>query len=191
MLSPHAPTERGILTNQSAVHLSFSSAEPLVRFFYSVDGGAELEIEQRNKSVVWVHAVGDGPHSVQVRAMDVAGNILSTPCTTLNWFLDTKPPEANITSEFGATQKPGTGVKKDASNSYSWVVDLLICFGSTLLVFSYYFNRICRKRKKKKVAQLQAFAWIAGGVLNKKTKKNAVAPLQPSVEEEDLDEVGT
>ena len=49
ILSPHVSTERGIMSNQSTVQLSFSSAEPLVRFFYNMEGGNELEIGQHEK----------------------------------------------------------------------------------------------------------------------------------------------
>jgi hypothetical protein len=104
MMSPKVLTQKEALTNHSTVHLSFTSAEPLVRFFYSMDKGLELEIGQKGERFVWVHAANDGPHSVQVRAMDAAGNALITPCSNVHWILDTQAPRANITGGQGITQ---------------------------------------------------------------------------------------
>jgi hypothetical protein len=68
----------------------FSATEPAT-YQASVDGGAY------SASTGSVIVLGDGAHTLQVKAADFAGNVDPTPATYM-WVLDTMPPDTAITS---------------------------------------------------------------------------------------------
>ena len=70
----------------------FSSNEAGATFECSVDSGAYSPCI----TPLILPTLGEGPHTFQVRATDIAGNTDSTPAT-YGWSLDTVPPAASMT----------------------------------------------------------------------------------------------
>jgi len=86
------PTEPSDPSSNATPTFDFSSSEAST-FECSVDGGAYSLC----LSSLTLPTLGQGPHTFDVRATDVAGNTDATPATYA-WTLDTVPPAATMTS---------------------------------------------------------------------------------------------
>ena len=82
----------GTVTSPSAT-FDFSSNETAVTYQCALDGAAFSACSDPNT----FPALADGPHTLQVRAVDAAGNLDATPATR-SWRIDTVPPDTTIVS---------------------------------------------------------------------------------------------
>lgn len=82
------------ITNQTSRTFNFSSSEPDVTFECSLDHG-EFATCTSPKTY---SSLGDGEHSLEIRARDLAGNVTGEPAAN-TWTVDTIAPETMIDSE--------------------------------------------------------------------------------------------
>jgi Ca2+-binding RTX toxin-like protein len=73
-------------SNDATPSFIFAASEAGVGFEYQVDGGSYVAAG----SEVTLDALADGKHSLQVRAIDAAGNVDATPAN-YSWTIDTTP----------------------------------------------------------------------------------------------------
>jgi hypothetical protein len=117
--APPAAIESGppALTGSTSSEIAFSSEDPGAEFECRLDSEEELEF-QPCASPDTRFALGDGPHELEVRAVDAAGN--AGPPASHAWTVDTTGPVATIgaapaaavaqnTAQFGFTSnEPGS-----------------------------------------------------------------------------------
>ena len=74
--------------------------ESIVSSTYAVDGASSWSRARASESglLVEVDVVGDGVHTMLVKARDAAGNESPRPCTNLTWRVDTTPPMLSVIS---------------------------------------------------------------------------------------------
>ena len=74
--------------------------ESIVSSTYAVDGASSWSRARATESglLVEVDVVGDGVHTMLVKARDAAGNESPRPCTNLTWRVDTTPPMLSVIS---------------------------------------------------------------------------------------------
>ncbi|MDX5437778.1 MAG: Ig-like domain-containing protein, partial [Pontibacter sp.] len=81
------------ISNKNTAAFSFTSNESKVQFQVSMDGAAFV-----TAATPYTHSsLADGEHTLQVRAIDQAGNIDPTPAT-YTWTIDTKAPAPPVVS---------------------------------------------------------------------------------------------
>ncbi|MBK8254220.1 MAG: hypothetical protein IPK82_16325 [Polyangiaceae bacterium] len=89
-------------TNDPTGEFSFGSNEMNVTYECSIDGAAFISCGQ----TLSTFALGDGQHTIAVRAKDAAGNVDPTPAT-YTWVVDTTAPDTTIpTAEPNPTNDP-------------------------------------------------------------------------------------
>jgi glucodextranase-like protein len=81
------------ITNSTSASFQFASSKPASFFEASIDGSAFAP----RTSPLNLSGLADGPHTVQVRALDAATNVDPTPAS-FAWTVDTQPPDTTITS---------------------------------------------------------------------------------------------
>lgn len=83
-----------VLTRSAFEILSFDSIAPngLLRYEGQLDGAGFTEVP----AVVVLSGLSDGPHTYEVRAVDAAGNVDSTPAS-ISWTVDANAPDTFIT----------------------------------------------------------------------------------------------
>ncbi|OKL38400.1 Ig-like domain-containing protein [Pontibacter flavimaris] len=81
----------GELSNSSTAKFGFSSNESGVTYQVSINGGDFTTVA----TPYTVNSLTDGKHTLQVRAVDAAGNIDATPAS-YSWTIDTKAPAAPV-----------------------------------------------------------------------------------------------
>jgi len=81
------------LSNSDRATFSVASNEVGGTFEISVDGGAYVPAN----SVFTVSGLADGPHTLNARARDIAGNVDATPAS-FSWTIDTVAPDTTITA---------------------------------------------------------------------------------------------
>ena len=79
--------------NTTSATFQFSSSEGGATFQCQLDGGAYSACS----SPTAYNSLGQGPHTFNVRAVDLAGNIDTTPASR-SWTVDTNPPDTTIDS---------------------------------------------------------------------------------------------
>ncbi|MDZ4675892.1 MAG: hypothetical protein SGI74_00140 [Oligoflexia bacterium] len=82
-----------LLTNQSAVTISFSSLDTSAQFQCQLDNGSYANCSSPHSYL----ALSDGNHNFNVRAVDTAGNISANPAN-YSWTIDTVAPVTQITA---------------------------------------------------------------------------------------------
>jgi hypothetical protein len=80
-------------TNSTSASFSFSSSEGGSTFQCQLDGGGYLPCVSPSS----YSGLGEGTHSFQVKATDLAGNTDTTPAS-YGWTIDTSPPDTAIGS---------------------------------------------------------------------------------------------
>jgi hypothetical protein len=78
-------------TNDPTGDFVFGSDEMNVTYECSIDGGAYVPCPMNYSTI----ALPDGPHMIEVRAIDAAGNVDPTPAMYM-WEVDTTPPDTTI-----------------------------------------------------------------------------------------------
>ncbi|MCJ8166733.1 Ig-like domain-containing protein [Pontibacter sp. E15-1] len=109
--------------NSSAAAFTFSSDESGVTYQISVDGGAFVQAT----NPITLNNLADGPHTLQVRAIDAAGNIDQSPAA-YTWTIDTKAPAAPVLAAptdgaFLATDKPTFSGTAEEGSTVTVLVD--------------------------------------------------------------------
>ena len=109
------------LTRDATGDFVFSSTNGGVSFECSIDGGAFAACA----STYATPALGDGPHTLEVRAVDAAGDRDPSPASYA-WTVDTTPPDTFITSGPSDPTNDPTGdfvFSTDSGTSYECSVD--------------------------------------------------------------------
>lgn len=91
-------------TNDNTGDFTFTSNEASVAFECRVDGAAFAACT----ATFTTAALVDGPHTLDVRARDAAGNVDATPAT-YTWTVDTSPPDTTIATKPPAATNDPTG----------------------------------------------------------------------------------
>jgi hypothetical protein len=90
-------------TNATTADFVFTSSEPISTFLCSVDG-AEYAVCGTTQSYA---GLGAGAHTIDVRAIDIAGNLEPIP-VRVAWMVDLTPPETAITVQPALTTNSTT-----------------------------------------------------------------------------------
>ena len=109
------------LTRDATGDFVFSSTNGGVSFECSIDGGPFAACA----STYATPALGDGPHTLEVRAVDAAGDRDPSPASYA-WTVDTTPPDTIITSGPSDPTNDPTGdfvFSTDSGTSYECSVD--------------------------------------------------------------------
>jgi hypothetical protein len=87
--------------------------ESIVSSTYAVDGASDWSNATATESglSVEVDVVGDGVHTLSIKARDAAGNESPRPCFNFSWILDMTAPTVNVTSP-----APGLRTRRDWVN---------------------------------------------------------------------------
>jgi len=116
------PTAEPNPTNDSTGDFVFASDDPAATFECSVDGAAFAACSATFSTA----ALADGPHTIAVRAKDLAGNLDATPATHA-WVVDTAAPDTAIdlkpTNPTSDTTADFTFSSDDATASFECSLD--------------------------------------------------------------------
>ena len=87
--------------------------ESIVSSTYAVDGASDWSnaTAKGGSFYVEVRVVGDGAHTLLLKARDAAGNESPRPCVNLSWVVDTIPPVLSVISP-----SPGFRTRNDWAN---------------------------------------------------------------------------
>jgi large repetitive protein len=80
-----------VITNSTSATFTFTATEAVLRYECSLDGAAFATCS----TPVTFSGLGAGPHSLAVRAVDLAGNVDATPASA-TWTVDTTAPAAPV-----------------------------------------------------------------------------------------------
>ncbi|XXF75166.1 Ig-like domain-containing protein [Myxococcaceae bacterium GXIMD 01537] len=99
------------LSNSSTATFDFTSNESGVTYQCRLDGGAFVACTDPRTFT----GLADGSHTLEVRAVDAAGNVDPTPAT-YSWTVDTTPPDTTIVSGPPASTSANTATFDFSSN---------------------------------------------------------------------------